>query len=392
MSKILGPQFGYVDLLDYGTYENSKNTEAAIKDGTSRPHVLRPSSAGKCERELAYGIMEQTGQAYYEKEVREPNVSRLLSVGHAIEEDFIAHFNMATKDYFKVRYNQQSVMGFDITSKKYPELLAGPIEGSIDSVFLSEDGKGLIDYKSKKNKFHSYFRSDWDATTSKLHSMDTVVSINDSDQAFWVEDIEAFIVELNDPFFESNFWQLNFYCNTAWALRKGIDHAAIIQYCKNDSMIREIRFKPSAALYERTRLKFQSAADAADKGDPRSAKRSYNLSSIKCAFCPYSKDCWKEKGDVDAKQEFFDANFPKKKWPKELKKLDKAVIPKLELAYEIVKEKAATDEAYKKASGEIVEFMLDHGFKKMKFADGSVYETKYLKTGRPNWQLRRSKA
>lgn len=392
MSKILGPKFGYVDLLDHGTKENSTAEEAAIKSGESRPKVLRPSSSGKCTRELAYGLMEQTGQSYYEKDIREPNVTRLLSVGHAIEADFISHFNRNAKDFFKVMFTQQSVMSsYDITSKKYPELLSGPIEGSIDSVFLSEDGTGLIDYKSKKDKFHKHFKSDWDNTTDKLSNMESVENISGSDQAFWVEDLEAFIKELNDPFFESNFYQLNFYANSPWALRKGIDHAAIIQYNKNDSRIREIRFKPSKDIYEVTRKRFQGAVDACDAGDPSKANRDYKYGSIKCAFCPYSKDCWKGES-VDPKQAFFDMNFPRKKWPTNVSKLEKDIASDLETAYNKIKGAEVQDKLRIDAQADIVSFMLDAGIKKIRFKDGHVYELKYLKTGRPNWQIRKSKA
>ena len=186
MSKydILGPPFGYVDILDHATYEASKEEELAIKKGNIKPKVLRPSASGKCTRELAYGLMEQTGQAYYEKDIREPNVTRLLSVGHAIEDDFIKQFNKYTNDYFQLRYAQHSVMGFEVTSKKFPELLSGYIEGSLDWCFISPDGKGLIDAKTKKDKFHKHFTTDWAATTDKLTNMKSVLQINKSSQAF----------------------------------------------------------------------------------------------------------------------------------------------------------------------------------------------------------------
>lgn len=394
MSKILGPEFGYVDLLDHGTTQASIEEEAKIKSGESRPKVLRPSSAGKCSRELAYGLMEQTGQAYYDKDIRDPNVTRLLRVGHDIERGFIEQFKMYAKDYFKLLYEQQSVIGFKVESKKYPELLTNFIEGSIDWVFEGPDGVCIADAKSKKNKFHSYFKDDWDATTDKLLNMTSVITIAGSNQAFWIEDLEAFIKELDDPFFEQNYWQLNFYANTDWAKQKKVTHACILQYNKNDSRVREIRFKPSAALYEKVRLRFQAAVDAADNGNIELAPKEFNYGSIKCAFCPYKEECWKEK-DKDALQAFFDMNYHKKRWPTDIQKIDGAgidVIKELEGHYKIIQEADALSKEREKAEGAIVTFMLDKGLKKIRFRDKKVYEIRYLKSGRPNYQLRRGKA
>lgn len=389
MSKIPGPEFGYVDILDHTTKESNQFEEDKIKAGENLPSVLRPSAAGKCTRELAYGLMEQTQQSYYEKDIREPNVTRLLSIGHAIEPDVIEHFKKYTNDYFKLVYEQHSVLGFDVNIGKLKGV-ASTIEGSLDWVFLSEDGKGLIDLKTKKDKFHRHYTTDWQATTDKLAKMKTVKLISDSDKAFWIEDVEAFLVELKDPFFEQNFWQLNFYANTDWALRKGIDHASIIQYNKNDSRLREIRFKPSPALYKRTQEKFQSALDAANKGKPKTAPRDFNYGNIKCAFCPYKADCWKSKKG-DAKQAYFDMNFPKKTWPKDTDKFTKKLEKVLETSYTAFIQGTKSNEQVKDAELKILEIMIDQDLKKIKFKDGHVYEKKWLKTPRGHFELRRSK-
>jgi len=156
-----GPEVGYVDILDIETYRASEKEEFAVQEGGTTPYnPLRPSSSGKCTRELAYSLMEFTGQAYYPKEVREPNITRLLSIGHAIEADFIAHFRRHLPEDIKVKHEQQGVYGFDVTSEEYPEL-NHLVDGSLDLCFFSPDTRGLIDIKSKKDKFHRFHKSDW---------------------------------------------------------------------------------------------------------------------------------------------------------------------------------------------------------------------------------------
>ena len=390
MSNIPGPKFSYCDLLDHATEQSSLKEQEDIKAGVVKHKVLRPSSSGKCSRELAYALLEQTGQMpYVEQEIRPPATTRLLSIGHAIEEHFIKQFKVHASEFMQVINEQQEVKGFNVISNKFPDLTT-QVTGSLDWLFMTEDGKGIIDCKSKKNKFHAHFRDDWSATTDKLTSMKSVTPIAGSQQGFYAENLSEFIKELDDPFFESNFYQLNFYCNTDWAKAQGINHGAIIQYNKNDSQIREIRFKPCPNVYEETRKRFQAAVDAADKGDVTIAPKNYNYGSIKCAFCPYKKLCWKDESQ-DALQAYFDTNFHQKRWPEEIKKLNKDVAKELEECYSVVKEATNLAKDREKAEGVIVGFMLDNKLKKVKFKDDTVWELRYLKTAKPNYQLRRSK-
>jgi len=386
--NILGPSISYVDLLDHETYQASIKEEESVEETGGSYNPLRPSSAGKCTRELAYGLMEYTKQKYYPKDIRDPNVTRLLNIGHFVEDHLIGHFRKYIPQHFRVRYPQQSVYGFTVESVDKPEL-NHLVEGSLDWCFWSKEHRGLIDAKSKKDKFHRYFKTDWDATDDKLSNMESVEPIGNSTQGYWIENIDDFIVELNDPFFEANFWQLNFYANTDWAKKVGIDHASIIQYNKNDSRIREIRFKPSVKLYERTNTKFQSAFDAATKGRPQDAKRDFMFGSIKCAFCSYNKDCW-SKGK-DAKGEYFKTHFPKKKWPLDTEKVDKDIGEEIESLYDDYKESESAKKTGKKSEGAILKLMLDLGCSKIRFKDGRVYESKLLKSPHPHYVLRRTK-
>lgn len=388
-TNILGPPVSYVDILDISSLEVKEAEEEAIQTGEGRPYCpLRPSAAGKCTRELAYQLMEFTGQKYYPKDPMEPTVTRLLDVGHYIENSFKNQFRRYAKEYFQVKYEQQGVYGFRLTSKKFDELNM-LIEGSLDWCFVSKGHKGLIDAKTKKDKFHKWFKSDWDGTDDKLKKMESVEVIGSSEQAYWIEDLEAFINELNDPFFEANFWQINFYCNSDWAKAVGIDHGAILQYNKNDSRIREIRFKPSARLYERTQGKFQAAVDACDEGDVTKAAADFPLGSIKCAFCPYVKDCHGA-SERDALKKFFNT-LPNKSWPKDTDRMTKELSARLEDNYaEFIEEQGLIDRR-KKTEELIIKDMLDNGIKKIRFSDGLIYELKFLKSPREHYELRRSK-
>lgn len=388
-SKILGPEVGYVDLLDHQTYEASKLEEEEYANGAPQPYnPLRPSSAGKCTRELAYSLMEWNGQSYTPKEIREPNTTRLLSLGHAMEPHISGMFQKYTKDYLKVRFQQQGIYAFDVTSEKVPEF-NHLVEGSLDECFWSPEHRAIIDYKTKKDKFHRFYKTDWDATTDKLSNMESVEPIEGSSVSFWVDDLEAFLDELKDPFFEANFWQLNLYANTDWAKKMKIDHACIIQYNKNDSRMREVRFRPSDALYQRTHSKYQTAVDAASKGNAELAPRDHMFGSIKCAFCPFKNQCWSEKKQ-DAKKAFFET-FPNKKWPKDVERLNKHLANNFESLYD---EYLSNNEALEVAKGSeeaILKLMADNDLWKIRFEDGKIYERKLLKSPRPHYELRRSK-
>lgn len=389
MLDILGPSISYVDALDIQTFEATKQLEEDLRQGEKPAYnPLRPSSSGRCTRELAYALREYTQKDYYNKEPIEPNVTRLLSLGHAIEPHLMDQFKKYLSEYVKIKYEQQSVYAFEVYSEEVDEL-NHLVEGSLDWCFILDDHKGIIDLKTKKDKFHRFHKSDWDATDEKLREMQTVVMFNESTKAYWVPDVEAFLEELNEPFFEANFWQLNLYANTDWAKRIGIDHAAIIQYNKNDSRTREVRFKPSRGLYDRTAEKFQKAVNAVSKDNIELAPRDHSLGSIKCAFCPYNEACW-SKTRERVKGEFF-ATFPKKKWPKNVGRMNEKLSKALEANYAKYKKTKKLVDELSKVEQNIVKLLEENKVDKVEFSDGHVYETRYLKTPYPHLALRRTK-
>ena len=379
--KLLGPEVSFVDILDLRLHDKS------IEENQDRKRYfpLRPSSSGKCQRALAYALQEYLGLKQYPKEPKPGNVMRLLSFGHALEPDVIQHFRKNCDDLFKVRYEQQSVAAFTVNDETgtYPELEDRLIEGSMDFAFISDEHKCLVDLKSKKVKFSKFFSDNWEETDEMLAESGLAEPIGDSSTGWWIPDIEAFVDYLDevDPFFAKNFWQLNFYASTHFAKSRGIEFACILQYAKNDSRMREIRFAPSDDLLERTRQRFQGAVDAVTEGNMHKAKREYMHGSISCAFCEFKTDCWKSK-KVDAKQEYFDTHFPKKRWPDDITRLKpREVAHELEELYVTLQETSANKKLLELTEREITSLMRELGIWKIKFKDGKIWKLKELKKG-----------
>jgi hypothetical protein len=374
-TKMPGPEVGYVDLLDHITNENQEKTKDIFEKSP-----LRPSSSGSCTRALAFQVAQHQGKAKYDTEINTPSVQRLLGLGHNVEYHVIKQFEQL-KEFFDIRYKQQ-VLSFEYLESKHDPKYSQWIEGSLDLVFWSSKWKCVADVKSKKDKFNAAFKTDWDSTTDKLTRMRTVETV--SEQAFWVEDLEAFLDELNDTFFAANFKQLNLYANSQFLMERGVDHGLIIQYNKNDSRMREIRFKPSRALYEKTIKKFQTALDAGSQGKPELAPRDHVLGSIACAFCKFRDNCW-ENGD--AKQSFFNT-FSERPVIVSLKSMGDDGL-KLEENFKLFEEYTDGESKKKYLEQAMVKVLLDSNVNKVKLQNGHIYEIKRLKD---SVVLRRSKA
>ena len=364
MSEIKGPLKGYCDMLDEALVSKDAG------GNSSKYYPLRPSSAGKCTRELAYALSEYEGKASYPKEAMDPDTQRLLNLGHSIEWNILSMF--ADAKCFEVRYKQQVLSFFQVSKDRW-------IEGSIDACFISEQHKGVIDIKSKGNKYSSWSKTQWDEHNEKFSNLQSVTKVSDS--FFWIKNLEDFINEVNDPFLASNFYQLNLYANAEFMRQRGIDHASIIQYNKNDSRIRELRFEPSDSVFAHVKDKFQLVDYLVNvEGDASLAPKDYALGSIKCAFCDYKKVCWPTDDSLKA----YFSTWPKKQWPENADEV-------LEEAYHLYK--ASADQAKKQEQFELelVRLLDSKMIERVKFKDGSVYELKFLKSPRPHMALRRTK-
>lgn len=364
--NIKGPPVGYVDILE-------EATETAIADGKafnaqSSSSPIRPSSAGKCTRELYYELMEFQGKAKYNKLPMAAKEHRIFNLGYSVENHILKHFTDYVKLY-NVKYRQQ-VVGIQQIKNKDGTLNQW-LEGSIDLCFWSEKWKCVADIKSKKDKFSASYASQWDELSNKLSTMQTVSKISDS--AFWVEDLEPFLSELNDPFFESNFLQVNLYLHSKFLQERGADHGAIIQYNKNDSRLREIRFNPSLATYDRTLRKFETALDAANESNPDMAPRDYSLGAVKCAFCKFKGECWEQD---DAMKSFF--RTLKKFWAKDVENLGE-LGSALESKFSDYSEYLTAANRAKTMESEILKLMLDGNVRKIRLTNKEIWEAKKFK-------------
>jgi hypothetical protein len=355
-TKLLGPEVGYTDLLDFHT----SNKLAKESDAGRKYTPLRPSAAGKCTRELAYEFAEFRGKASYPKEGMKPSVHRLLNLGHSIEYNILNQFKEV--EGFELKYSQQVLSFFPLNESKTEW-----VEGSLDRCFYVGEHKAVIDIKSKGDKYSSFNKSRWDDDNEKLSKLQSCVRVTDT--MFWVDDLDAFLGELDDPFLASNFYQLNMYANAQFLKERGVDHAAIIQYNKNDSRIREIRFRPSTNVYNTVKDKFSLVSKTIDGGgNPEDVRRDYALGSIKCAFCSFKKTCHPEEDGLKA----YFKTWPKKNWPE-------ASTNELEALYEKYKEVTNSKKELERIEKLLAMQMIEDDIQKVEFSDGTIYEVKTLK-------------
>ena len=366
-TKILGPKVSFAAILDHYTQEASKE-----RAGYFFP--IRPSASGKCSRRLAYELANYRGLRKDEPEVFPPNVTRLLDLGHKIEDHLLRQFYFAFKQAdqdMQIKYKQQTLSFFKLPHAE--EF----IEGSLDAVFVSPKWKSLIDVKSSKDGWSTYFKTKWKEKIKSFEKDPLVTSIDEN--SFYIDDIEAYRKTSDDASFLANMLQLNFYFHSEckFAEHRGLEFCSLIYYSKNDSEVREVRFKPNRKTYEYVKEKFLAVSEAVDKHkDPTRVEKEFALGSFSCAFCPFSKDCWGE--DVDSKKEYF-KTWPKKRWPKDVDRL--AEENQLRELLEIIKTADEANNEKDRAEQEMVKILDKRQVGKIRFDDDNIYEVKQLKTG-----------
>ncbi len=370
MSNIPGPSMGLNEIIDALTHQML--TERASQPSKYNP--LRPSSAGKCTRELAYEFMQHRGFAKYQTELNPPDVHRLLNLGNAIERqlfwDMGDAFKMAPKP-IEVKYKQQTLSFFQFKD-------GTRMEGNIDGVIQTDQWKILIDVKSKGDKYSQFYKSSWDEFIEKLVS--TGFAEKFGDDAVYITDLEAFIKTEKDVFFNNNLYQLNFYACNEFMKERGINLCAIVQYNKNDSRIREIRFSPSESLFEKTKAKFMSVQETVDADkSPENLPKDYVLGSQKCGFCSFRKECWPEN---DAMKAYF-KELPPKQWPRDMNRLPQATQDELNPLFQQYEETNGTAGQLDKIEQDIVKVLDKAKVYKIRLDNGLIYRTKRLKSGGP---------
>jgi hypothetical protein len=376
--KIPGPPVGYTDILDYEITARLQATQDSYKDGsTQRYFPLRPSAAGYCSRKLAYQLMEYYKYAEYKTEINPPNVDRLFKLGHSIEYSVLRQFDDV--DLFNVKYKQQALTCVELLDKDKQSKL---IEGSCDGVFYSEKYKGIMDVKSVKDGFSKAYATRWDETLDKFKKMKTVSVI--SDTAFYAHDIYAFLEELGEDFLLENIYQLNLYACSGFMKERGIDHAVIYKYNKNDSRHYELRFQPSQKMADEVDEKFNNIYNCVLNKQPEKVLQDYALGSMHCAWCDFADQCWPER---DSKKAYF-KTFPKKRWPNDIGKIEDDELEGMFAEYEELEFYTTKRENLGK---KITKKLVDLKVPKIKLANTNVYEVKYLKSPKPRYELRRSK-
>lgn len=370
VSASLGPERGYIDILDEAILKVEE--EQNKKGRTYNP--LRPSSAGYCARKLAYQYQEFVGLAPFTTEEKQPNVIRLLSLGHFIESHIIKEFRKI--EGMDLKYLQQT-LGFI----EYEDGTVG--EGSMDLALQLKGYNGCVaDAKSKGDKFSSYRATKWDQDGEAYGKMNSVEMVNE--RFFKIPDLDAFLAELLDPYLKANFYQLNIYATSKFLTDRKFDHASVIQYNKNDSRMREFRFRPSKSALNYVLDKFNTIKENPDK--PEASKKEFNIGSMMCSYCEYASKCWPE---VDTKKAFY-ATLPAKSWPKNAATMGD-VGQVLERKYAALAEVSNTVELKATLEEEIVSILREQEIEKIRFSDGMVYTIKFLKSPRPHYELRRDK-
>lgn len=350
-----GPAKSYCTLVDE---QIAKDYEAEKAAPPSYP--LRPSAAGECSRKLTYDLMAYNGDIPKKSEDRKPHIMRLLSLGHHVETHALEFLKKIPG--YKVQFQQQVVDVLHLASGR-------TISGAVDAVMWSEEHKALLDVKSVGDRFDAAFNSKWDMMMRQYDNMATMERFDAC--AWYVEDPVAFLAEIGEDPLVKNMVQINLYACAEFFQKRGIDHAVIYRYCKNNSKHMEIRFKLSPALVEQTKRKFDKVEMAAAAKNPELARKDYALGSTACAYCPYQKDCW----PGASKKEIY-AGAPKKYWAAKIHELEKGEeLAKLFEEFERVDSCAA---AAKKLAQDIIVELEAHGCSKVKLENGNVYETKQL--------------
>lgn len=363
---MLGPQKGYIDILDEALIEKKKQEQSEPQ----RFNPLRPSSAGYCERALGYAYNEYLGNAQYPPEEINPDSIRLLELGHSIEYSFIKQLQY-TK-LFQIKYKQQAVTFVQLDEKTL-------IEGSIDLCLYFEEHRCIADVKSKGTRFSWYRGDSWEQTDADITEWSSVKRVND--RLYWIEDLDLFLKQCNDPWMADNFYQLNLYACTDFMKERGVDHAVLFYYEKNKSRLREIRFKPSDDVAKKTTNKFIKIHSKVIAKDIDVLKRESELGSVRCSYCRFASVC---RPGIDSQKAYFET-WPERENPIDV--IDEAIIK----ACNLIKGNSRFIEANEVLETQITIWMEQNKIKKMRLPDGEVYECKFLKTPKPHLELRRSK-
>lgn len=366
--SILGPSKSYLEILD----EHLSKKSEVESSQPRRFNPLRPSSSGNCARQLAEEYAQFKGLIPTVQEVISPELQRIFQLGSSIEWMMIKQLEQVPE--FRLKYKQQVLRIMKLSDGSW-------LEGSLDLALFYQGFGVLADWKSKKDNFSSWFRTNWDDQNDGYAKMQTVQKV--TDKLFWIDDLPAFLSELKDRWLAKNFYQVNLYATNDFVRESGIDHGAVWQKNKNDSRIREFRFRPSDEIAQQVKDKFNLVHDTVTSATKENINE--KIESLRCSKGSNCEHCWAD----DAKAAYW-ASQPVRKWAKDTSYLGKTgeELEALFLDYQDTITQMATGEVVHDA---IVAKMLDLDETKIRLKNGEVWEAKFLKSPRPHHELRRSK-
>jgi hypothetical protein len=358
---IPGPQ-SYVTLLD----EVMLKRTALSQTQNSSP--IRPSNAGTCTRRIAHDYLAYLGKAPRIEETRKPSVERLLKLGHFIEEHVVD--DLKEIPGMGVRFQQQLVEMFELPG-------GTRVEGSLDAFMWAAEVRGVLDVKSIGDRWHNHFNSKWDSLLASYRPY----AVEFDSNSFYVDDLGAFLKAIgSDDSLYKNLIQLNLYACTDFLQKRKCDHASIIRYNKNNSALMEIRFKPSAEVFNETKERLAHVETAGVRGDVSLAPKERVLGQMDCTYCPYKAQCW----PGVSKKDFYGKDT--KRWATKISQLEKADAIAELFEHRANAELAASD--LNNIDRELIIMLDGHNINKVKLENGDVFEVKVLKSGA---ELRRSK-
>lgn len=370
---MLGPKWSLTELVDRAITQeiDRQDTERREAPRHLKKFPLRPSASGDCARKLWYEGREWEGAANFDRRKIDPRLYRIFSFGHAVEYDAIKHLRLISKlkgfEGAKVNYTQQHV---DLFVLEDGRLISGAIDGAIE---LPDAPPGMFDIKSVGDGFSMVANTRWDQVIQKFTELNSVNVLHRSDEkhessvAFGIDNLRDFISEFGaDDFFVNNLIQLNAYCHSDFARKRGMDQwASVFRVNKNSQKLMEVRFKPCARTFDETERKFNYVNQAIWKNEE--VKRSFYLGSARCGLCPYSQTCWGQ----DAAKAWRD-KFPKKTDPIEV--TEDGVRSALKRLLELDGDAKKLYELQEKLGSYFA------GLEQNRvISDGVVYETKFLK-------------
>jgi hypothetical protein len=398
--SVPGPAVGLTTLLDICMEEDDQQYDV---------FPLRPSNSGKCSRALAFELWRYMGKpGAFPVEKKSPATKRLLSLGSSVEYHTIRNFGSIVKKNpdFKLTFRQQVLLLFKLKPANESDKNPPYIKGSLDFA-LENSKKGytiFLDSKSAKDKFSQAYATKWDETIEKLQGLESLktISVDFDDEgrqcvsaSFWAPNLESFLAELDDPYFEDNFTQLNLYCCSDFAKEINVPAGSIYKYNKNDSRHLEVRFNPSQVLFDEFKEKCQGiynlVMNTEDMDELKEKHCDFPLGTMKAAFCPC---CTYAGEDKDARLKAWFATFSPKQWPTDTGRIkDGEQVEALFLDY--LAQKEVADQA-EETEQEIIKVLVASNVPKVKLKDGQVYEVKQYKTGGvmngPRVALKRTKA